>query len=179
MGSRAEDILLTFGLDADDAKKYSVVRDRFEKHFVVRRNVIFERARFHQRAQGEVGPSKTFLMTCTLCDNCEHGDMQDDILHDRIVIGIRDVGLSQKLQLNDKLALATVLTQVSANEMVSKQSHTLQQLNTGHADAVKRTSNRADATARKPKKRSGRKTDRKDCYRCGVSPSHKLAVSGA
>ena len=36
----AEDILQTFGLDAD-AKKYSVVRDRFEKHYVVRRNVIF------------------------------------------------------------------------------------------------------------------------------------------
>ena len=102
MGARAEDILQTFGLDAAEAKKYSVVRDRFEKHFVVRRNVIFERARFHQRAQGEGESIENFLNDLyMMIDNCEYGAMRDDILRDRIVIGIRDVGLSQKLQLND------------------------------------------------------------------------------
>ena len=97
MGSRAEDILLTFGLNAADAKKYSVVRDRFEKHFVVRRNVIFERARFHQRAQGEGESIENFLVHDDLymmIDNCEYGAMRDDILRDRIVIGICDVGVS-------------------------------------------------------------------------------------
>ena len=154
MGSRAEDILLTFGLDAVDAKKYSVVRNRFEKHFVVRLNVIFERARFHQRAQGEGESIENLLNDLyVMIDNCEYRAKRDDILRDRIVIGIRDVGLSQKLQLNDKLTLEVALTQIRANEMVSKQSHTLQQLNTGRADAVKSTPNQADATARKPKKR--------------------------
>ena len=174
MGSRAEDVLLTFGLSADDAKKYSVVRERFEKHFVVRRNVIYERACFHQRAQGDGESIESFLTDLySMIDNCNYGALRDEILRDRIVIGIRDKGLSQKLQLNDKLTLQETLIQVRSKEMVHKQSQALQQLNVARADAVKRTPNQADNPARKQKKRSRQK--RKECYRCGTSPHHKLA----
>ena len=44
MGDEADDILRSFGLSADDSKKYSVVKGKFESHFVPRRSVIFERA---------------------------------------------------------------------------------------------------------------------------------------
>ena len=176
MGSRAEDVMLTFGLSADDAKKYSVVRERFQKHFVVRRNVIYERACFHQRAQGDGESIETFLTDLyAMIDNCEYGALRDEILRDRIVIGICDKGLSQKLQLNDKLTLESALVQVRSKEMINKQSHALQQLNIARADAVKRTPNQADNTARNPKKRTHRKKERKECCRCGTSPSHKIS----
>ena len=51
MGDRADDILRSFKLSAEDAKKYQVVKDKFEGHFVKRRNVIFERAKFNSRKQ--------------------------------------------------------------------------------------------------------------------------------
>ena len=51
MGPQAEDVMLMFGLAADAAKKYDVVRAKFESHFIVRRNVIYERARFNSRVQ--------------------------------------------------------------------------------------------------------------------------------
>ena len=44
MGEEAEDIVMSFGLTAEEAKQYNVVKGRFEAHFVVKRNVIFERA---------------------------------------------------------------------------------------------------------------------------------------
>jgi hypothetical protein len=62
MGDEADDILRSFGLSADDAKKYNVVKDKFDGHFVKRRNVIYERARFNQRRQ-EAGESVDCFVT--------------------------------------------------------------------------------------------------------------------
>ncbi|CAM1326480.1 Uncharacterised protein r2_g3547 [Pycnogonum litorale] len=42
MGDRAEDILASFNLSADDVKKYDIVKQRFDEHFVIKRNVIYE-----------------------------------------------------------------------------------------------------------------------------------------
>jgi len=49
MGDAADDILRSFGLSQEDSKKYKAVVDKFETHFVKKRNVIYERARFNMR----------------------------------------------------------------------------------------------------------------------------------
>ena len=46
MGDEADDILRSFGLSTDNAMKYSVVKGKFDGHFVKCRNVIYERAKF-------------------------------------------------------------------------------------------------------------------------------------
>ena len=51
MGGDAEDVLASFGMSAEDIKDYAKVLGEFEKHFVAKRNPIFERARFNQRSQ--------------------------------------------------------------------------------------------------------------------------------
>ena len=51
MGDKAEDILQSFSLSEENAKKYDVVKAKFEEHFVKRRNTIYERARFNRRKQ--------------------------------------------------------------------------------------------------------------------------------
>lgn len=40
-----------------------------------------------------------------LADTCEYGGLKDDLIRDRIVVGLRDKGLSEKLQLDSKLTL--------------------------------------------------------------------------
>ena len=42
MGDEADDILRSFKLSDTDAKKYSVVKEKFEDHFIKKRNVIYE-----------------------------------------------------------------------------------------------------------------------------------------
>ena len=49
MGDFADDILSPFGLSEEDKSKFNVVMEKFEAHFVKKRNVIFERAKFNQR----------------------------------------------------------------------------------------------------------------------------------
>ncbi|CAB4044779.1 Hypothetical predicted protein [Paramuricea clavata] len=52
MGGNANDILKSFHLDEKDYV-YETVIQQFASHFVRRSNVIFERARFNKRVQGE------------------------------------------------------------------------------------------------------------------------------
>ena len=42
MGKEADDIVMSFGLTTEEAKQYNVVKGKFEAHFVVKRNIIFE-----------------------------------------------------------------------------------------------------------------------------------------
>ena len=48
MGDKAEDLLETFALSEEDAKKYAKVIEKFNSHFIRRCNVIYERARFNR-----------------------------------------------------------------------------------------------------------------------------------
>ena len=46
MGGEADDIVQSLGIAAEDQKKYDVVKKRLEDFFIIKRNVIFERAKF-------------------------------------------------------------------------------------------------------------------------------------
>ena len=45
MGDKADDVFQSFQLSEVEAKTYETVKNKFEAHFVKRRNTIFERAR--------------------------------------------------------------------------------------------------------------------------------------
>jgi hypothetical protein len=53
MGDEADDILRYFAISEGDRKQYETVKKAFDEHFVPRRNVIFERAKFNMRRQEE------------------------------------------------------------------------------------------------------------------------------
>lgn len=49
MGEVADDKAVSLGLTTEEAKDYNTVKEKFESQFVVKRNVIFERAKFNLR----------------------------------------------------------------------------------------------------------------------------------
>ena len=55
-GEEAKDIIVSLHLNAEEAVECATVKARTDAHFVARRNIIFERAKFNQRQQ-EVGES--------------------------------------------------------------------------------------------------------------------------
>ena len=72
MGEEADDIKVSFGLTADDATQYELVNNSFKSHFIVKRNIIFERAKFNLRSQQE-GESVEIFITDLHCltEHCE------------------------------------------------------------------------------------------------------------
>ena len=71
MGEDADDIFSTFPLTAEDRKVYNTVISKFESNFIIKRNVIFERAKFNQRIQQENEPVDAFITDLhTLAQHC-------------------------------------------------------------------------------------------------------------
>ena len=61
MGDEADNIITSFGLSEQEMKSFKTVRNKFEDHFVAKRNVIFERAKFYVRVQDENEPVEDFV----------------------------------------------------------------------------------------------------------------------
>ena len=84
MGDDVDDILCLFRLSAADSKKYDTVKANFDVHFVKRRNVIYERAKFNLRRQGD-GHSVDSYITALygLAEYCGYGNLHDKMIRDR------------------------------------------------------------------------------------------------
>ena len=124
MGSTGDDMLLSFGLSNADLKKWAVVTDKLQKYFVKKQNVIYEWAKFNMCCQEPVEPIESFITDLyRMSEHCNFGTWKDEMIRDRIVVGVRDARLSQRLQLNSELTLAKAEEEVCQNEAVKTQQH--------------------------------------------------------
>ena len=106
MGEEADDVLSSTNITEAERKVYATVMGKFEEFFNVRKNIIFERARFNRRNQLEGETSEKYITELyRMVESCEYGTMRDELLRDRLVVGIRDQDLSEKLQLQADLTL--------------------------------------------------------------------------
>ncbi|XP_064468028.1 uncharacterized protein LOC135378816 [Ornithodoros turicata] len=126
MGSEAEDVLISMRLTDEEAKDYSKLTASFERHFVPMRNVIYERARFNQRHQLEHEAVEEFVTELhRLAETCEFGSLKDDLIRDRLVVGLRDKKLSERLQLDSGLTLEKAVNTARNSEAVKGQQPTI------------------------------------------------------
>ena len=98
IGEEAEAVLASTGLTEDERKVYDTVLAKFDGYFKIRLNVIFECARFNRRNQQEGESAEKYITDLyTLANNCNYGDLREEMIRDRLVVGIKDAALSQHL----------------------------------------------------------------------------------
>ena len=86
-----------------------------------RTNVIFERARFNKRVQGAQESVIDFIESLfTLAETCQFGTLKEELIRDRIVVGIRNAVLSQKYMQDDTLTLDKAVKQAKSSELVKE-----------------------------------------------------------
>ncbi len=56
-----------------------------------------------------------------LAEHCEFGALRDELIRDRIVVGIQDARLSESLQLDSELTLEKAMIKVRQSEAVKRQ----------------------------------------------------------
>ena len=149
MGDRAEDILTSMSLSQEDAADYDIVIQRFDQHFIKKRNVIYERARFNQRRQDEGETVDTFITALyKIAEHCQYGQLHDDMIRDRIVVGLKDATLAEKLQLDSDLTLEKAITRARKSESVNnKKTRDTQSIPGSHGRRVIDTCEEADKEA--------------------------------
>ena len=138
MGDEAEDVLTSFRLTEEQGKSYTTVVEKFDGYFVKRRNLIFERAKFNWRRQEEGEPVNDFIMDLyRLAEHCNYGTLHDELIRDRIVVGLRSAALSGKLQRDADLTLEkavqrdhrAIITQLCKRHSYTKISNYVQSKN--------------------------------------------------
>ena len=148
-----------------------------DKHFKVRRNFIFECACFNKRSQLEGETAEQFIMELqSLVEHCEYGDLRNDMVRDRLVVGIRDGTLSERLQLDSKLTLESAMKQTRQREAVHEGRLALK----GDNQSLKEmdtVGKRRLAAAKPPRQQEGsssnqQRPQKKHCTRCGREPAH-------
>lgn len=92
---------------------------KLDEFFKVRQNVIFERTRFNRRNQRNSETSEQYITALdNLIETCEYGELRDEMLCDRLVVGIRDASLSEQLQMDTDLTLEKAKKLVRQKEAV-------------------------------------------------------------
>ena len=74
------------------------------------------------RRQEEGEPVDAFITALySLAKHCGYGNLHDEMFRDRIVVGISNAQLSEKLQLDSKLILEKAVTQVRQSKGIKQQ----------------------------------------------------------
>ncbi|UYV66350.1 K02A2.6-like, partial [Cordylochernes scorpioides] len=171
MGDRADDIFRTFKFEKEEeATKIDSVLKAFDSHFCVRKNIIYERAKFNSRIQEDREPVDEFITSLyKLADSCEFEGLHEQLIRDRIVVGVRDKALSERMQLDSELTLEKAVKMVRQQEAVRQQQVDLQRPSTSQkVNQVKFNSKKQSPKQQQPsrKKEKSAKT-RSRCPKCG------------
>ncbi|UYV70106.1 hypothetical protein LAZ67_7001810 [Cordylochernes scorpioides] len=148
-----------------EINNYELVVKKFEEHFIGKRNVIFERAQFNRRYQQDGEAVEEYIRVLhKMAENCNYGSLKEEMIRDRIVVGVKNLQLSEKLQLEPNLTLerdiqaaCQTMYQVYEKKLPPRRFNSI----FGKRDASK-----------KSKFQKWSKPENSGCIRCGASKFH-------
>ncbi len=108
--------------ETEDKNDITVVLKKFETYCVGETNEIYERYCFNQRVQEPNEPIDSYLSALrSMAKTCNYGNLEDNLIRDRLVIGIRDNATRKRLLQEPKLTLNGAVDICRAGEATSQQ----------------------------------------------------------
>ena len=102
-------------------KNFETLTRKFDEYFVVKKSVIYKRSQFQNRKQVQGETVEEFYRALRdLVRHCEYQDAGEQI-RDRLVVGLLDKKLQEKLQLISDLTLGKALEVARTHEQVKSQ----------------------------------------------------------
>ena len=132
IGDEALEIYNTFTFSEDeDRDKLTVLKKKFEDYVNPRKNTVFERYKFWECKQQEGETIDQFITELkTRSRSCEFEDQTDSMIHDRIVFGVTDIRLKERLlRKSFELTLEKAASLCRAAEASAKQLKELRKQN--------------------------------------------------
>lgn len=146
-GEEAMEKFETFGLTDDQKKKLDDVLKAFDEFCTPKVNERVERHIFFTRVQNS-GENFTCFLTDLkkLSASCDFGDLKDSLIKDRIICGITDHEIKNRLLRGDDLTLEKCIRICKAAELANIQIKTMD--NESKVDAIK-SKNTSEQSQRK------------------------------
>lgn len=123
IGPKAETVYSAFKWTEGETVTLVNTLKKFEEYFTPQRNVIHERAQFHMRNQKPAETVENYVRA--LYDQAAKCDFKDDQrdthIRDRLVVGLSDITLSEKLQLKNDLKLEDAIVMARQHETLQDQ----------------------------------------------------------
>ncbi|GBM32805.1 hypothetical protein AVEN_216514-1 [Araneus ventricosus] len=118
LGDEGTDIFNTFKSEnGKSIEKFDDVLEMFTNYCIPRRNVVFERFKFFSCSQQEGQQVDNYLTELkTLASTCDFGDQEEGLIRDRVVLGIRDMSLQERLLRESDLTLKKAAEFLRASE---------------------------------------------------------------
>ena len=162
------DVYNAFKWDIDDDKvKIDKVLEKFENFCGPWKNTIYERYLFFSRGQESGEPiDKYATVFRNMADNCEFRDLKDSLIGYRIVFGVTDNHLKERLLRVPDLTLEKALEITRAAEAIQNQLKQTQNI-----QEVNQMRNRNEGPPKEIQKSEGKKPEsggeQIDCKFCG------------
>ena len=175
--TRRRGSFISTGITTQERKQYDDVVAKFDQFFEVRKNTMFEQARFNRWNQLE-GESATQYITVLfrLADNCDYGEFKSQMMRDSLVVGIRDNALYERLQMNADLTLERAMKLIRQSEAVHEQQALLNgkepKLEPGNLDSLKSKKHQNCKQTLRTRSNFGNL-----CGRCGKGPHSRNKCS--
>ncbi|GBN53217.1 hypothetical protein AVEN_22342-1 [Araneus ventricosus] len=140
LGSEGLEIFNTFKFEPPESQKnYSEVLKKFEEYCSPRQNVVYERYKLFSCVQQEGQAIECYVTQLkTLASTCEFDEQENGLIRDRIVLGIRDNGLKERLLRESGLGLEKAIEIVRAAETSREQLRSMKEETAATVNSVKR-----------------------------------------
>lgn len=168
-GEEALEVFNTFSFPEDkDKADFKKVQQKFEEYCNPRKNVVFERYKYWKTTQLDENIS-TFVTTLKQkIKTCEYpATILDDMVRDKLVFGVKDIAVKERLLRESTLTLEKALDICRASEQSKDQvkSMSATESHTNQVDSMKAATNDNSA---KPRERSQNES-LIQCRFCGTS----------
>ena len=183
MGKDCLEIFLNLELTPEERASVTSSLKALEAYFKPKTNVVYERFMFNSATQSsEEGIDEFVNRLRKMASSCKYGALTDEMIRDRIVIGVRDKASKLRLLKEDELDLNKALSICRSNEAASKQLKFMKQeeIQTDEqVNAVDSQAKRLDKWHKQKKDtkygKNGKATKgtKKNCSRCGATKQHR------
>lgn len=136
IGSDAAVIFNTFNLTVDESKDLKTIKEKFTSYFVPKVNITYERYIFNKCKQGPDETFDEFLTSLrSKTKNCSFNELEDSLICDKIVIGIKDDRIRERLLSEDNLTLVKAIDICRASEQAKRQLSSIKGSDVGELGA--------------------------------------------
>lgn len=167
IGTAAHSVFRTFKFtDETHKQKVEKIIEAFEKYCISEANETYERFLFHQRIQQPGESFDDFLTDLRkLAATCSFATLEDSLIRDRVVIGIRDDATRRRLLATKKLSLTDAVETCKASEVTSRRLRVIG--GSAEVDALNTsTRNRRSSPKRPDRKQIKNSSNNNGGHRC-------------